>query len=121
MNWLDRFYWNHATELGRGLYVMLTEEPEAWSNDGGYYLCHESGEITFWVANGASWLRVRVGRLNSETSLGFADRHLLWRAIKRMGIKSPDQMEYESNMRRLLELQTYGKIWRPKPPVGKNA
>lgn len=121
MGWLDRFYWSHATELGRGLHKMLTDDPESWSNDGGYYLRHESGEITFWIANRASWLRVKVGRMSSESKLRFADRHLLWRAIRRMGVKSPEQIEYERSMSSLCELQTYGKIWRPKPPVSKNA
>jgi len=66
------------TPLGIALNDAL-DRPEEWLFPDTYKIIHKPSGMFFWIANGA-WFFDCYG----TPSLGFFERHVLWRKYKRM-------------------------------------
>lgn len=84
----------YATELGHRLARSIRED--VWRSADGYRLVRADGKISIWIANKDYGLRVTTHEGYPGRSMGvrpsYADRKLIWGAVKSLGIPSPESM-----------------------------
>jgi hypothetical protein len=86
-----------ATDLGREVAASVENYPSNWSTGDGYYLCRDDRRIDIWIASQAYGLRLTVWPIRPglprELRPSWADRHLIWNAVKRRREPTPEQFK----------------------------
>lgn len=84
----------YATELGHRIARSIRED--VWRSGDGYHLVRADGKISIWIANKDYGIRVatreRFPGRSVEVRPSYADRKLIWGAVKALGIPSPESM-----------------------------
>lgn len=83
--------------------ALALQIDSAWTTNGGYYLNSPDGRIQIWIANSAYglWTTTKADwpkAPGNQYRPSWADRHLIWRAVKRLRLPSIREFELRAAM-----------------------
>ena len=89
-----------ATEIGMRIADSISSNPGQWTlENGGYRIVRHDG-LAVWIANKAYGLHLEYSRGTSFTP-NWADKRLIWIAVRRQRYPSPRQLAAHSFLSRI--------------------